>query len=411
MIRKYVPGQFKPESKLLSADATPHPGEIIARTGTNQYECEDAPMKKSRLRSAMLLMLGIIFLFFTACGPGGSGESASSGSSGGGGDGDADDTPVAAAYTLSGSVYDANGNPVSGATVAAFSDPETTTTSSSGGYSFDLCAAGADCLRVGDHTVVVYASGTSQLLMDSFALVSVDSATENVTNPPVLLQTLPIDSIPIIDKDADGVGQLLTSNTINNTTATLLIPTQHFDHFTVAGDDYDKLTFFLDYLDPSKPFSFPLPSEETRSADLNAAYAFNLQTPSVVVNVRPALLEDLNPGATLTLPNPHGLPNATRVLHFDAENHLWVDTNQTLGGAMGGMPITEGGLYGVFEEAEADLGTVVVNVTGPAGTVVFIGDKSVVTTQENQNDVRVWGVPVPLGGGAIDAFVLDSDGN
>jgi YD repeat-containing protein len=84
-----------------------------------------------------LIMTAFLAVVLTACGSGGGGG---------------DNGTVAPLTTVSGTVLDANGNPIQGASVTVFSTPKTTATDENGNFSVEV--------EVGNHTLVIKVGGT-----------------------------------------------------------------------------------------------------------------------------------------------------------------------------------------------------------------------------------------------------------
>ena len=314
----------------------------------------------------------------------------------GGGDGGDAATPTSSGTTttgnLTGNVFNSLGLPVSGASVSAFSAVATATTDADGAFSFSLSKA--------VHSLLISRAGS----VDCFRTVDLSSGV--TLDNPILLRDTVVPSNSVLA----GTGTLLpiTSNTIDGKAATLDVPVQASGTFSVGTQTgLTTASISLEYLDLHDPIPVPLPSIATRSAALNAVLGVDKQAPSVLVAVRPALL-NMGTAATLTIPNNvwDALPAGTRILRFDVESHVWVDTNIVVDGTPADgtdVQITAGGVYGIFYETAR---VSAVKGTGIAGSVVFMGDQSAVVQADGKFYLEDVPIP-PAGSGALNVSIVD----
>ncbi|MBI9075751.1 MAG: Ig-like domain-containing protein [Desulfatibacillum sp.] len=355
-------------------------------------------MKKSNLRSALMLLLGIIFLFFTACGPGGSGESDTSGGGGGG-----DDNPpvVVTNPTVAGILYGATGNEVAGSTIFLFSNP-VEADGSNGSFETE------DLKKNTAHTLVALPSTLNDTYGTSYKNFTIGSADLDLS---VFMPGSTF--LPYAEQLATQAFSI-NSNTVNGDNATLNMVAQTSNSYKMLGasglTSVNKANFRLENWDTTGPLACDLPGPDTRVAGLNAN--LGIQAPSVLVNVAPAMLRSLSPAGTLLLPNPDGLTNE-KVLYFNPETHLWENTTYTIAQSVAGnMPITKGGLYGVFEETGGRTGTVKVwldDINASAGDLILIGDK--VYEVGTQDPITIPNVALPVNGGVLTVIIINPNTN
>ncbi|MFO8090887.1 MAG: invasin domain 3-containing protein, partial [Desulfatiglandaceae bacterium] len=291
----------------------------------------------------------------------------------GSGGGDSGETPSPPAPSgLSGTVLGAGGSPVSGAMVSAFSKPETTTTGADGKFSFPTITTGL-------HGFVVSKPG----YVDSYRV-------GDPTKPlNILLQNSSVSTSSLVA----AVGGAVTSNAINNDTASLTVPAQASGAFTVAGSSLSTAGISVEYLDIHNPIPVPLPSVETRSADLNTLIGVDKQAPSVLVSIKPGLLQ-LGDAAALNLPNPDSMPGTTRILYFDVSKRIWEDTGETVAGLP--ITVTRGGVYGFFYEDDR---TSAIRGTGEPGSIIFVSDQ--VVEIEEDGSYYIENVIIPADGNSL----------
>lgn len=284
---------------------------------------------------------------------------------------------------LAGTVYNSDGTPAVGADAYVFSPVESSKTDEKGGFVFNVSQA--------VHTLMVSKAGS----IDSYQIVDLSGGGSK--NKTFLLGDSLVPAVTVLS----SVGYNFTSNSINGYMATLNIPVQG-SGFGV-GDDTGLTSagISLEYLDIAKPLPVPLPSSKTLApADVKIG---DKQAPSVLVAINPALLS-LDTAVTLTLPNPDNIAAGTRILRFDPETHLWVDTGAVVDNSPAdGTPlnITKGGLYGIFYE------TVQVSaIKGSAtpGSLVFLGDE--VFEVPTDGVIYIKDVHIPSSGG-LDVMIYN----
>ncbi|ACL02189.1 Ig domain protein group 1 domain protein [Desulfatibacillum aliphaticivorans] len=375
-------------------DIQGHCQGLEVHEGIHQSECEDTPMKKFNLRSALLLMLGIIFLFFTACGPGGSGESDSSG---GGGDDDGGGGTTVTNPTVAGAFYGATGADITNSTALLFSNPVEADGSDG---SFET-----EDLKAGDHTIVV--ATTNDAYGTSYKNFTVGSSDME------LFLFMPSATLPYVEHLATEAFTL-NSNTVNGEFATLTMVAQTSGLYRLLGASglasVNKADFRVENYDVNAPLPCDLPNVDNRATGLNAT--LGVQAPYVLVHVSPAMLRSLGNPGTLALPNPANW-TTEKVLYFNPESHTWTDTNYTISDSVAGnMPITKGGLYGVFDESGVKPGTLRVNlddINASSGDLILVGDQ--VIEVGSQDPITIYNVPQPVDGNPLQVVVLDPNGN
>lgn len=375
-------------------DIQGHCQGLEVHEGIHQSECEDTPMKKFNLRSALLLLLGIIFLFFTACGPGGSGASDSGGGGGddGGGGGTVVENP-----TVAGTFYGATGADITNSTALLFSNPVEADGSDG---SFET-----EDLKAGDHTIVV--ATTNDAYGTSYKNFTVGSSDME------LFLFMPGATLPYVEHLATEAFTL-NSNTVNGEFATLTMVAQISGVYRLLGAsglaNVNKADFRVENYDVNAPLPCDLPSVDSRETGLNAT--LGVQAPYVLVHVSPAMLRSLGNPGTLALPNPSNW-TTEKVLYFDPESHTWKDTGYTIGDSVAGnMPITKGGLYGVFDESGVKPGTLRVNlddINASSGDLILVGDQ--VIEVGSLDPITISNVPQPVDGNPLQVIVLDPNGN
>jgi adhesin/invasin len=292
---------------------------------------------------------------------------------------------------------------VRGATVSVYSTPQSTTTNAFGEFGFYVSTATP-------HTVMVWRNDLTTYT-DAFTVADL---TKYAGTIPILLQEYQTRGEQ--DVIASGTA-VINSNTLYDGTANqsrfvMRVNPQTSNYFNIGGTLKANSTFYLINLDLTKPLPFPLPSIDTRATALNTALSgVGVQAPIAVAMVRPANLQSLNQAAELLFPaNPPGITGRNpRILYFDPATHKWTDTGFTYNTAKAGngMTITKGGVYGAFEETgdSTTTKTVTGQINAPAGTLVFLGDKFIETTVDNQV-VEFKNVPVPFSGAALTVGVI-----
>jgi hypothetical protein len=317
----------------------------------------------------------------------------------GGGGGDTTVTVTNTGYDtvdtvpLTGTVYDSQGQPVAGATVSVLSTLYSAQTAMDGSFTINVEAA--------PHTVIVSKDG----LTDSFKLVDLTGSSTGATTEPFLLMAEPAVGSPI-NRFASG-SYSITSNLVNGTSATLTVPAQTSGTYTVVGSEPSASSYIsLQYFDVHEPLPFPLPTASNRDSSLN--FSIDKLAPISVVSVKPVLLTGLAPAATLELPNPTaGTP---RILRFDSQQHKWVDA--VTGGLLANansttsFTITEGGIYGIFEESGNTVGSISGTIPAPAGSQVFVGDQVITTTRDNEY-INLRDVHIPLDDSPLQITIVD----
>ena len=320
-----------------------------------------------------LLGLFCILSLAAGCGSGG-------GDSGGDDSGETPNPPAPAG--LSGTVLGAGGSPVSGATVSAFSKPETTTTGADGKFSFPT-------ITTGHHGFFVSKPG-------HIDFYGVGDPTKPLN---ILLQNSSVSTSSVIA----AAGGTVTSNAINNDRAFLTIPAQASGAFTVGGSPVAAAGISVEYLDIHNPIPVPLPSVETRSAALNKVIGVDKQAPSVLVSIKPGLLQ-FGDAATLNLPNPDSMPETTRILYFDVSKRLWEDTGETVAGLP--ITVTRGGVYGFFYEDDR---TSAIRGTGQPGSIIFVSDQVVVIDENGSYYIENVIIPADGNSVRVEMFYPEED--
>ncbi|MFP4473927.1 MAG: beta strand repeat-containing protein [Desulfatibacillaceae bacterium] len=361
-------------------------------------------MNKRLFRSATVLLLGLLLIAASGCGPGGAANDGEATSPGGGGGGGTTPTPPAT-QTLSGYVL-ANSTtggtqPVSGATVLLFSETQSVTTNMDGEYEFTI-------EQGTDHTILASweANGT---FTEAFSYVR-----SGATSVPLFLQQYT--GIGRADGYPAAGASSVTSNMVSGGQATLTMHPQTAGVFRLSTDSdvnngttsVNSVDVGLINLDLHSALPFPLPSTNTRTTSLNADLGnIGAQSPLAVVLVRPGRLKSLAPDWELRLPQPApAIATNLKILHFDPALHVWTDTGYTYNDAIGGssIQIDSGGLYGVFEQT-GNTRSVTGTINAPAGTLVFIGDKYYVTRMDNEL-VDFRNIPVPADGNPLTMNVI-----
>jgi hypothetical protein len=330
---------------------------------------EGTVMGIEKLR-CLFVLLGLFCLLSLSAGCG----------SGGGDSGETPGPPAPAG--LSGTVLGAGGSPVSGAMVSAFSKPKTTTAGADGKFSFPTITTGL-------HGLVVSKPG----YVDSYRV-------GDPTKPlNILLQNSSVSTSSVIA----AAGGVVKSNAINNDTAFLTIPAQGSGTFTVGGSPVATAGISVEYLDIHNPIPVPLPCVETRSADLNTLIGVDIQAPSVLVSIKPGLLQ-LGDAAALNLPNPDSMPGTTRILYFDVSKRLWEDTGETVAGLP--ITVTRGGVYGFFFEEDK---TSAIRGAGQPGSIIFVSDQAVEIGEDGSYYIE--NVIIPADGNSlrVEMFYPEED--
>ena len=256
-------------------------------------------------------------------------------------------------YNLTGTVYNTSGATFSGVYISVFSKIYSATTDSAGAFSLEVSKS--------IHTLLASRAG----YRDTYQLTDLSGGI--VVDLPVILQKSAIAAVNVLPT----AESFLTSNSLNNSTASLRIPVQSSGSFTVGSDGGLKsVNIVLENLDLSDPLTVPMPSPDI----MDKPVIGGKQAPSVLVSVQPALLKMSTP-AVLTLPNPDNL-DVTSVLWFDPENHEWKTIDAVSGTS---IEISKGGVYGIFFDERR---TASVRGTATPDAIVQVGDETVVVGPE-----------------------------
>lgn len=344
------------------------------------------PMKSSRkkLRVTIPIIMTIFLMLFALAAGCGSKGSAQSDTPNIKPPETPDDPGVTPDYLLNGMVYMESGVPVSGAEVFLFSDPTTTTTDETGAFSMDLSQ--------GTHTLLASKNG----FIDSYQVFTYTSDTAVEKN--IMVQESQVTSQGVLAKT--GTSGVLVSNMINSRSVKLDVPAQKNEIFKVGTPQVTHADFSLDYININDPLPVPLPSPDTLApADVKIA---GKQAPSVLVSIKPALLE-MDTSGTLYLPNPHDLVGM-RILRFDPGTSRWIPTGQVadetpLDGT--NISMNKGGVYGLFFE---EVKTCAIKGVGTPGALVFVADQ--VVKIPSDGNFYIQDVPVPPNG-SINIKSLD----
>ena len=270
-------------------------------------------------------------------------------------------------YNLTGTVYNTSGATFSGVSISVFSKIYSATTDSAGAFSLEVSKS--------MHTLLASRAG----YRDTYQLTDLSGGI--MADLPVILQKSAIAAVNVLPT----AESFLTSNSLDNSTATLRIPVQSSGSFTVGSDGGLKsVNIVLENLDLSDPLTVPMPSPDI----MDKPVIGGKQAPSVLVSVQPALLKMSTP-AVLTLPNPDNL-DVTSVLWFDPENHQWKTIDAVSGTS---IEISKGGVYGIFFDERR---TASVRGTAAPDAIVQVGDETVVVGSEGSFYINE--VPIPAEG-------------
>ncbi len=301
-----------------------------------------------KIKFKKYIKLFILLLCFAIAGCGSTGsmdDGQQSGDSGG------NTEPPTPTFNFAGTVFNSNGSPFSGVSVAVFSPGYTATTDTTGQFKLNVSHA--------KHTVVISRTG----YIDTYQLV--DTSSGQAVDLSFVTAPSPVAAINILANK--GTTTPLVSNIINGNSVSLSIPQQASGTFKIDKQTVTNAYISLINLDLTNPLPVPMPSASTLASE--DVIIGGKQTPSVLVSIQPFML-NMDTPATLSFPNPDNL-TINRVLRFDPEIHKWFAITDMDGIS---VKITKGGIYGIYWE-EPRTGSV--RGTATPGSIVMVGDELV----------------------------------